>query len=200
MKKIYSLIAVVGVGLLVLCEAFGIESVVTRDSNGQYATSSMFATNGIMTSTNTVSSLSIIGTDTNIGTAGLVIKTAAGGKLATTLQPIFGNSFTSTNIVITSAGSTTQTHGLGGMPTLLQCRLICTSSDRSYSVNDEVPIPFNGADGGLNAGVVVVPDSTSILIRFGQNPGASIELLDKSGATIGVIDNTKWQFVIRAWK
>lgn len=152
-------------------------------------------------SSNQINWAAVSGVTNSAGSAdsGKVVKLNPSGVLDTTITP-FSKAFTSTNIVITAAATTTQTHGLGGIPTLVQARLICTSADDSYSVNDEVPISLNGTDGALNTGAAVVADATTLTIRFGQNPGASFAILDKTGGTASQIDNTKWVFVIRAWR
>jgi hypothetical protein len=206
MKKILLsfVFAVIGLPL------FAAQNILLGDTSDpeRALITSIGVTNGaVITSTNCIASSAIIGATntTGAGSAGLVVKLNDSGQINTNMLSAafttpFTSSFTSTNIVITSAGIVTNAHGLGGTPTMFQARLINTSTDKNYSLNDEVVVPVGATDGSLNIGVAVVPDASNLVMRFGQNPGASFVVLDKTSGSVGVIDNTKWVLVIRAWK
>lgn len=137
-----------------------------------------------------------------LGTGGISVTDSGAGTLTITntssSSGAFTSSFTSTNCVITSAGIVTNAHGLGAMPTLLQARLKCTSADLNYSVDDEVMIGMDG-DGSFFQGCAVIPDSTNVIVKYGSFSSVFV-LVDKSTGQANGIDNTKWVFIIRAWK
>jgi hypothetical protein len=151
-------------------------------------------------SSNQINWAAVSGVTNSAGAAdtGKVVKLNDSGFLDTSITP-FSKSFTSTNIAITAAGTTTQAHGLGVIPTLTQCRIINTSTDAGYSASDEVIIPSNGIDLNNNIGVTVTVDATNLSIRFGSAAG-SIGVLNKGTGAVASIDDTKWVFKISAWK
>ena len=110
----------------------------------------------------------------------------------------FSVSYNSTGQTITSAGSLTLAHGLGTTPTLIQCKLKCTSAEGNYSVNDYVFIPVQNSDSGIITGVSVVPDATNLNVRYASY--ASVFFIpDKTTGGNVAITTSKWQFFISAW-
>jgi len=111
----------------------------------------------------------------------------------------FTASYSSTAQTITSGGLLTLAHGLGGMPTLVQCRLKCTSGDQGYSVGDEILISPSSADTGASQGVAINPDATNLNIRYSNGANVFYTLVKSSGA-VGALTNGNWEFYVRAWR
>jgi hypothetical protein len=151
-------------------------------------------------SSNQINWAAVSGTTNSAGAAdsGKVVKLNPSGVLDTSITP-FSKVFTSTNIVITAGGSVVNAHGLGGMPTMVQGRIVNTSTDAGYSAADEVIIPINAIDLNNNIGVSVTADASNLTMRFGSAAG-SIGVLNKGTGAVASIDDTKWVFVVRAWK
>jgi hypothetical protein len=151
-------------------------------------------------SSNQINWAAVSGVTNSAGSAdsGKVVKLNPSGVLDASITP-FSKSFTSTNIVITAAGAPVNAHSLGGMPSLIQCRIVNTSTDAGYTAGDEVIIPSNGIDLNNNIGVSVTADATNLSIKFGSAAG-SIGVLNKGTGAVASIDDTKWVFVIRAWR
>lgn len=123
------------------------------------------------------------------------------GAWATLSGSPFSASYTSADQTITAAGAMTLAHSLGGSPTLIQCSLVCQTTDLGYSVNDEVFVNPHEQDsaGTGNRGVSVVPDATNLNIRYGSTSG-TFGLLNKGTGAGGVITNSNWRFRVRAWR
>lgn len=119
--------------------------------------------------------------------------------LSTSGSSVFTSSFVSTDQTITTAGSLTLAHGLGGMPTLIQARLRCTAAEHGYSIGDEVMEPMGADDNGGNFGMAVVPDATNVFIRFGSN-APPIWVLNKTTGVGSSITLASWVLIIRAWR
>lgn len=112
---------------------------------------------------------------------------------------IFSSSYTSSNQTITSGGSLTLAHGLGGMPSLIQTRLKCLSAQINYSTGDEILIDTAGGAPSANRGIMVLPDATNINIRFGSDSSV-VNVIDKTSGSSTGITNSSWALIIRAWR
>jgi hypothetical protein len=113
----------------------------------------------------------------------------------------FTKEYVSAEQTITSGGSLTLSHGLGGRPKLFNYSLVCKSAEGGYSVNDEVDwmtVQYYSAN-TVNAGFVNTPDATNINIRFGDQQAAVIYLLNKSTGSAFSITPASWRLVVRAW-
>lgn len=141
------------------------------------------------------------------GTKGLVPAPASGdaaankflkasGAWATVTTSPFSKSFTSSNQTITNAGTLTLAHSMGTMPTLIQPRIICTTAELGYSINDELIINPCINTTSSAAGLSIVPDSTNINIKFASG---GIEIIRKDTGSTAVITNADWALIIRAW-
>jgi hypothetical protein len=118
------------------------------------------------------------------------------------LDETFARAYLSTAQAIGYGGQTVFAHGLGGMPQLVQMRLVCLGVEHGYSVGDEVLIEATaGADGGTsaNAGPLhsVRITATQIIVR---HPSVSYTLAHATtGATVN-LTATNWAIVARAWR
>ena len=119
-------------------------------------------------------------------------------KAAISSSVVFSAAYISAEQTITAGGLLTLTHGLGAMPSLIQARLVCKSSDLGYSVNDEV-IVNNHTNAVSNAsyGQSLEASSTTISVGFGQ--GNVYQLLNKSTGAAALITPASWSLVVRAW-
>lgn len=136
-----------------------------------------------------------------IGSALQLLRVNAGATAPEyyTPTPIFSISYTSPAQTITVAGSLTLAHSLGATPVLLSARLICTSAELGYSINDELFInpSINGAFSG-NTGISIVPDATNLNIRFGSSSNV-FEIVRKDTGAISGLTPAKWNIIFRAW-
>lgn len=109
--------------------------------------------------------------------------------------------YQSTGQTISVAGGLTLAHGLGKAPDIVRSYLQCTSADHSYSVGDVLlyyPAEHSTASQD-SVGINLQIDATNITVRFGSQAAGTITLLDKTSGTSTFIDNTKWQFYVRAF-
>ena len=114
------------------------------------------------------------------------------GKLDGWVTVALTKYFESAEQTITSAGTLTIAHGLGGEPKLIQVWLVCKSAEGNYSVNDKTPLEINMTAGGVS----IVPDSTNLNIRFSN---AAIFIHDKTTGNTFNITYASWKMIFRAW-
>lgn len=129
---------------------------------------------------------------TNNGT-NIVFTSGAGGS-----SP-FSESFSSTNCAITAAGLLTNAHGMSGVPTLFQCRLVCITDEDGWVAGNEFIINPQLVNGASDRGQVVYCDATNIYVRYGAN-AATYEATQKANGTTVSLVNGNWNFAIRAWR
>lgn len=167
------------------------------------ATTFLSFTNSIVGfSTNQIASGMVNGTSSSAGAgdANKVVRLNGSGLIDSTMTP-FSASFTSTNCAITAAGLLTQAHGLGAMPALVQIRAIELNGAGSsgYAVNDELIMPFGATQSADNTGCLVIPDATSINVRFGS-AAQVFYILNKGTGAVTSMTPGDWKLIIRAWK
>ena len=126
---------------------------------------------------------------------------ASGNVLFPSDTNLLGQSFVSAEQTITAAGSLTIPHGLGASPSLVQCRLICKTTEHNYSVDDEVIVNPNSNDaaGTSSLGAAIIPDATNISIRYGSG-AAVFTIFNKTTGTAANITPANWKLIVRAWK
>lgn len=158
---------------------------------------------GAVTLTYNASSLVLPGAANYVTSAGdvLVFRGLAAGVLCVGMIRAGGPSrfnrfYESSPQVITSGGSISNTHGLGVAPTLCQAYLVNVTTDAGYTTGQVVQIPLG--DSASNRGASAVLGSSAVVIRFGSDAAAFQIPHATTGATTA-IDNTKWNFVVRAW-
>jgi hypothetical protein len=118
---------------------------------------------------------------------------------AANLLSAFGFSayYESPQQTITSAGALTLAHGLTRKPTLTKFVLQCTTAESGFSIGDEVTETLSGYN-GTSRGVQIIPDSTSLNVRFGTDATAFYTLRKDTGAVVA-LTNASWRLVVRAW-
>lgn len=92
----------------------------------------------------------------------------------------------------------THAHSLGSTPSFVTFDIVCTSTDRGYSVGDIVEFASGSADpSGGNEGIGVRKDSTYVYIRIGSN--GIPEQVNQNDGGGGVIDSSKWNLIVKAF-
>jgi hypothetical protein len=136
------------------------------------------------------------------GSAGEVLTMNSGATAPEWAAAPFSKSYTSANQTITNNGTLSLTHGLGGTPELVQCYYVCTTAENGYSVGDRLLIhgtyqTDRAREDGL-LGVIVVPGTSTIWIRFGND----FRTGTKSGGSTATNDGTpaNWRLVVKAWR
>lgn len=135
------------------------------------------------------------------GTSGQYLQTLGAGANPAWASPGLVT-YDSGNQTITSGGTLSLTHSLGGTPKIVQVRIKNLSSEMNYSVGDELMVNYNASTygGGLgNYGLTVIPGTSSIFIRFGNQTGLVVLADKNTGAVATAIDNTKWALIVRAY-
>ena len=113
------------------------------------------------------------------------------------LGGVFSQVFVSSEQTITAAGALTLAHGLDSVPTLFQLLLVCKTSEHGYAVDDQIIWGFSD-ENGTARGVSIVPDSSNLNIRFGNNVTTFIGIHKTSGGSVS-FTNSSWRAVFRAW-
>lgn len=99
---------------------------------------------------------------------------------------------------ITNAGALTLTHLLGGIPTEApQMYIKNTTTNLNYSTGDIIYLNnhMHFVSAGTGYGVSVVPDSTTLNVRFGSG---GIYVMNKTTGAVATITNGNWSFFIQA--
>jgi len=135
-----------------------------------------------------------------VGTATNVL-TSNGAGAAPTFQaiPAALGTFTSSEQTISVAGGLTLAHGLGAAPSFMRFYAVCKTAELNYSIGDNLELPVGQLDSATGRGMSVVADATNIVIRFGNNGTSPFNILDKTTGAGGVMDETLWKLVAKAW-
>lgn len=110
--------------------------------------------------------------------------------------PAFTKSYASAEQAISNAGAGTLAHGLGGMPALIQARLICKTAEQNYSIGDEILLGTQ--DQTSDRGVSIKADATNITYRY-VNSATPFSYPNATTGAIAALTNANWRLVIRAW-
>lgn len=110
---------------------------------------------------------------------------------------LFSASYNSGEQTITTQGLLTLAHGLGAEPAFMQAFLINKTAQHNYTPGEVVPIHLMRA-GESAKGISIVADSTNIEVRYG-NVTFVWTLLDHLTGTDGLLTNSFWRFLIKAW-
>ncbi len=108
--------------------------------------------------------------------------------------------FISTDQTITSAGSLSLAHGLGGAPVIVQAFLICQTGEFGYTAGDVLLSNLAMSDSGSDSyGVSIVATATNIDLRFGANANTFLALNKTTGAG-AQLSNANWKLRIDAMR
>ena len=112
----------------------------------------------------------------------------------------FNKEYVSAEQVITSGGPLTLTHGLGVKPKLVTAELVCKTAQLGYAVGDVVLVAVGQQSTNLvdGSGLSIIPTSTEIKVRYGNEVAVFIINVANTGAGSG-ITNANWRLVVRAW-
>ena len=126
------------------------------------------------------------------------VLTSNGAGAAPTMKTLFSGAFTSDE-TITAAGLLTLAHALGAVPFDYTIDLVNTSAEHNYSIgNTTKPQLVQYSIAGNGKGVSIVPDSTNLVIRFG-NDANTFNILNKTTGVEAEITNASWDLRIKAW-
>ena len=125
-------------------------------------------------------------------------------RLQIAASPI--ETFTSADQTITSAGSLTLAHGLGGAPFGWDAYIECQTAEQGYSIGDvlkigteNTPTQSDSAQASQSMGVALTADATNIEVRFGAYSSVFFVLHKTSGARV-FLTNGNWKLIIKAWR
>ena len=132
------------------------------------------------------------------GTANAAIVADSNGNIS--IGSAWFKYYPSPEQTITAAGSLQLAHGLGTKPLLVQCVLVCKTTEHNYSVDDEVFIAVGSESTAAldDKGISIVPDATNLNIRFG-NQTSTFTITDKTTGASQGITNANWKLIVRAW-
>lgn len=119
---------------------------------------------------------------------------AVPGDLLTGLT--FSHAFESAEISIVSGGTFSVTHGLGGVPKVVNAVIVCKTAEGGYSVGDRCPIwigclPTSGGFG-------LVKSATTLAGAFGSASNSWL-LNNKTTGTQFTATNANWRLVLEAY-
>ena len=107
--------------------------------------------------------------------------------------------YESSGQTLTAAGSLSLSHGLSYQPKNIMMYLVCTSADSNYSIGDWVLIGTADNYSTHNAGLSIVPSSSTLAIRVGSL-AQIFDIINKTTGARDVLTSiSNWNFVVRAW-
>lgn len=108
--------------------------------------------------------------------------------------PAAGTTLTKNPVAFSS--TTTQAHGLGAEPDLLDVVMECLTGEQGYSAGDRVRPLVGGMDAVTNGGIAVLKDSTNVVLII----GAGIRILHKTSYTSQTVTAANWKIEIVPWR
>lgn len=109
--------------------------------------------------------------------------------------------FKSAQTAIVTSGAAVFSHNLGQKPKWYDIRLVCLASDAGYVAGDEV---LYGSDywwssaTSASAGCAIEANENELKLRFCNRTNV-FALTNKADGGINVLDNSKWEIVVRAY-
>lgn len=110
----------------------------------------------------------------------------------------FTKQFISADQVITAAGTLTLPHGMGIVPKLYACELVCQVSQGNWAVNDVVPTFLNGDNTNSMGFAITASDATNITGRYASTIN-TWTLIDKNTGARFNITVANWKMRLKAW-
>lgn len=143
---------------------------------------------------------------TKLATARTINGTPFDGTANITISGgVFTAAYDSGPQVITVAGLLTLPHGLGGVPKLLQMRLISQTGELGWPAGTELDmaaVQYTGASSQM-AGSIIAADATNVYIQFANRATTTFSLpLNAGGGGAGGTGNTTnsvWRVRALAW-
>jgi hypothetical protein len=115
----------------------------------------------------------------------------------------FSQEYVSAQQTITPGGTITLAHGLGVVPKLILCQVVCVVANSGYAVGDvvdNIPIQYFAVNAtSAMRGVSVQKDATSIIAQYGSYGGPTIVGMVKGTGATGAFTDTSWRLVVRAY-
>lgn len=108
--------------------------------------------------------------------------------------------FRSSAQAIGYGGTVAVDHGLGAIPDLVQCKLVCLSGEASFTAGDEILCEATGgADGGSSAAAgtmhAIITTSTQVIVRY---PSVSYTVANRADGSRTNLTAANWALVIIA--
>ena len=130
------------------------------------------------------------------GTAGqaLVVNAAA---TAPEWVSTFSKSYDSAQTTVALNTLYTFSHGLGGVPKLLQAYFVCTTAINGYAVGDYVPILHGTENYNDNVSPAIVMNATQIKVRIASD--ALMRSISPNGTSRTQYLPANFDLVVRAW-
>ena len=117
---------------------------------------------------------------------------------AVTTAFAFSATFLSSAITVSAGGISTQAHGLGRVPSLIQKTLVCLSDEFGYVAGQHVAFDSEYFDGTNSMGVTVIFDATNINVVFGSYTTPLILIRQDTGVACR-LTNARWNLYVRVW-
>ena len=111
----------------------------------------------------------------------------------------FTKSYTSGETVMTAGGLITVSHGLGGVPKLVQVIAKCVSARAGYAVGDEVIVSNGSTNNTTGYGLAIRVTSSQILVRQGSNAGVLI-ILNKDTGNVESAGTSNFKLIIKGYR
>lgn len=141
--------------------------------------------------------------DGDVWVTSSAIKVRIGGTTHT--LPLSGatSKYASAEQVITSAGTLSLSHGLGGIPDLVYGELVCKTAEFGYSIGDRVAIPLAHQNLGSigSYGCTAMPKASTVDLQFGLREDVFlVNRRDPSAGNVVSLTNANWRLVVRAFR
>ena len=122
---------------------------------------------------------------------------ATGYYLNGAAQPM-QRAYASSGQAITNGGGLTLAHGLGSMPILASCELVCGTAELGYSAADvlQFSVSGDGTYAGLSTSLSVRKTATNLLVRY---PAAGFVIARADTGAQAAITPANWTAVFRAF-
>ena len=110
------------------------------------------------------------------------------------------NRFESPQRAIVAGGEITEPHPFGVRPFIYFAELINISTEHNFSIGDRT-LPFNAETSiaGTGKGIQIVPDTSDLVCRFGDDAN-TFNILDKNTGAEVEITNANWEVILKAEK
>jgi len=111
---------------------------------------------------------------------------------------ILTESFVSSDQTITTAGALTLAHGLSSTPILVQCQLVCGTTEHGWSAGDVIRVVSDVGNNAKDQGVQIDTDGTNVVVRYAAEARV-MPMANKTTGDVVVALNTSWTLRVSAW-